>query len=97
MNAAKLPLALLGGTTISSVPVTAFPGARRLTADFPNPIPVVAATRYALVVTKGNAPELVADTNNVCPDGQVYIQIDLDVPFIPAPAIDLYFETVVTA
>lgn len=97
MNGLQFPLALLGGTTISNVPATAFPGARRLTADFPNPIPVVAATRYALVVTKGDAPELVADTNNVCPDGQVYIQSDLANPFIPAPVVDLYFETVVTA
>lgn len=96
VNQFGAPDALLGGTTISDVPATVFPGPRRLAATFPTPIPVVAGTRYALVITKGANADFVAVAGNPCADGNSFYG-DVGGSYFPAPNVDMHFETVVTA
>lgn len=96
VDADNVPAAFLGGTTIADVPETVSPNQRQLTATMPTPVPVVAGTRYALVVTKGVNAALVVSADNPCADGMIFYGGPGE-PYFPAPAIDLHFGTVVAA
>jgi hypothetical protein len=99
VNQANVPSTVLAGTTIANVPKTIAPGPCTLTGTFATPATVVAGLRYALVITgrENQLAYILAHSNDVCPDGNLFLAIAADAVFVPAPSSELGFATFVTA
>ena len=88
--------AVLASTVVEHITATSALSDQPVAANFSPAVPLVAGEAYALTVT-GAAGQfsLVGNLNDICPDGRLFSDNDLDNDFRPSGADDMVYTLTV--